>query len=378
MSTKSEFSRPVRQDILLFLLFLTFTFAIGCGHSNSAPPEISIATIMAAVHQYGQAPALVASASSALVPEQANSANDTPETAFAPHVKSLLVQENFAELERIGAIARTQKIRNAGGVWQLLDFYEAVGEPIDKLDSTESWDDTVSLLKKWNAAYPESVTARLALANGYYGYGWAIRGQGYSDSVRDDAWRCFYLNIALSKSTLLEAAKLKERDPFWFHEMQRIARSDGWNKTYVREIFDQAIAFEPTYIHYYREYGNYLLPKWYGKPGDVQALAEEVSGKLSEPTASMAYFEIASLMCEAGGGSLDGFSWSRTKQGYNTTVRLYGTNNLKLNRFAYLSCLAEDKATAYAPFAQINDQWNHTVWNSKANFETARDWALNP
>src|ERR1700693_5857735 len=108
--------------------------------------------------------------------------------------------------------------------------------------------------------------------------------------------------------------------------MQIVAYAQGWNKQQTRELFDQATAFEPTYYHYYREYANYLLPKWYGEDGETQALAEEVSSHLPEPDSSMVYFEIASLracQCDSDRDSLEGASWPKIKQGYAEMTRLY-------------------------------------------------------
>jgi len=145
-----------------------------------------------------------------------------------------------------------------------------------------------------------------------------------------------------------------------------------------RVLLDQAAAFEPNYYHYYREYAMFLLPKWYGEEGETQAFAEEVSARLPEPDGSIVYFEIASLLacqCDKERDTLDGMSWPKTKQGYSELVRLYGTSNLKANRFAYMSFVADDKASAQSAFAAVGPDWNHLVWRSAANFESAREWA---
>lgn len=128
--------------------------------------------------------------------------------------------------------------------------------------------------------------------------------------------------------------------------MQAIALSEGWDKPQARELFDQAAAFEPTYYNFYREHANYLLPKWYGEEGETQAFAEEVSSRLTPPDASIIYFEIASLLacqCDKERDSLAGMSWPRVKQGFQDLSLTYGTSNLKLNRFAYMSFIANDQ-----------------------------------
>ncbi len=81
--------------------------------------------------------------------------------------------------------------------------------------------------------------------------------------------------------------------------MQQLAIAQGWNRSQARQLLDQAVAFEPDYYHYYREHANYLLPKWYGEPGEAEAFAEEASNKVGGQEGKFVYFEIASLiMCQ--------------------------------------------------------------------------------
>ena len=115
---------------------------------------------------------------------------------------------------------------------------------------------------------------------------------------------------------------LKEKCPYWYEAMQVVALNEGWDKPQARKLFDQAAAFEPTYYHFYREYANYLLPKWYGEEGETRLFfAEEVSSRLTPPDASVV-FEIASLLacqCDKERDSLAGMSWPRVKQGFRAS-----------------------------------------------------------
>ena len=161
--------------------------------------------------------------------------------------------------------------------------------------------------------------------------------------------------------------------------MQTVALAQGWDKQQARELFDRAASFAPSYYHFYREYANFLLPKWYGEDGEMQSFAEEASSKLPEPNASMTYFEVASLLacqCDPARNSLEGLSWPRIKSGYENLERLYGTSKLKANRFAYISYLAKDRTAAQKPFTQLGDDWEAAVWGTVGNYQIARKWAF--
>ena len=183
----------------------------------------------------------------------------------------------------------------------------------------------------------------------------------------------------MAKAVLVQSAKLKEKCPYWFEAMQHVSLAEGWDKQQARELLDQAAAFEPDFYHYYREYANFVLPKWYGDEGDQPAFAEEMSKRLPAPLGSIVYFEIASLQacqCDPSRDSLAGFSWPKVKEGYTEMVRLYGTTNLKMNRFAYMSYVAQDKSAARDTFLVLGDSVESTVWQSEVDFRRVRDWAL--
>jgi hypothetical protein len=67
-------------------------------------------------------------------------------------------------------------------------------------------------------------------------------------------------------------------------------------------------------------------------------------------------------------------SWPRTKQGYANMKRLYGTSNLKANRFAFLAFVAQDKSAAREAFASITAP-DLDMWNSDEVFQGAQVWA---
>lgn len=113
--------------------------------------------------------------------------------------------------------------------------------------------------------------------------------------------------------------------------MQHVAFEEGWDKVDARELLDQALAFEPSYYHYYREHADYLQPQWYGAPGEIQSFAEEVSSHLPDTDRSILYFRvISSLACNCAPevAGLPGTSWPKIKTGYANAQRLYGNSNL--------------------------------------------------
>jgi hypothetical protein len=76
--------------------------------------------------------------------------------------------------------------------------------------------------------------------------------------------------------------------------------------------------------------------------------------------------------------SLAAFSWPRIKQGYASLKQLYGVSPVKMNRFAYMAYVVNDRPAALAAFDAIESNWEPSVWRTQANFESARSWAATP
>lgn len=300
-----------------------------------------------------------------------------PQVAFAQEMSQSLAGEDFAKLEKAADTARSEKTRFAGGVWKLFVFYEAVSSPADTR-SDAAWQAHLVKLQRWITAYPQSITARIALAETYHGYAWLARGSGYANKVTDDGWKQMADREEMARTTLVEAASLEAKCPHWYEAMQHVALGQGWDKARLRELLDAAVAFEPGYYHFYREHANMLLPRWFGQDGDAEAFAEEVSTRVGGKQGAFLYFELATVLnclCD-GEDHLSTMSWDKIREGYAALVELYGTSKLKRNRFAMMAAKARDKASAERAFAEIGDDWDANTWIRKASFDNAKAWAM--
>jgi hypothetical protein len=338
--------------------------------------------MMAAVREYGRT-----SQPSEQGPKTKSAAQKVPsphnpleiESEYEHEIAGLLSRGEYDQLEQAARDDRQGKGRLVGGVWRLFDFYDALTNPYSHPHETDlDWTAHIEIIKRWNSLHPESATARIALAGSYVNYAWFARGHGYSDTVSQNGWDLFTERFQLAKTTLLEAARLKDKCPYWFELMQMIALAEGWDKPFEKEIFEKSTAFEPTYYHFYREYANYLQPKWYGEEGEAEAFAEQISDHVGGDDGDIIYFEIASLLacqCQSTKTSLDGLSWPRIQHGYIALRQHYGVSNLKMNRFALMAYSSDDKLDANKAFAAIGEDWEHTVWKNQQTFEDAKTWA---
>jgi len=309
-------------------------------------------------------------------------ASEVEQDSYKSRMGGVLRSNDFDALEKEADSVRRSKSRFLGGTWNLYVFYQGVEAPFGgERASDAEWEAHLETLKHWATVKPESVTARVALAQAYFGWGYKARGGGYAYKVTDEGWRLLGERLQLAIGALKEAAGLKTKCPHWYFVLLEIARTQGWEKAHVRMLFDQAVAFEPAYYHSYREYANFLLPKWSGDDGEAEAFAEEASKHVGGKEGAFLYFEIATVLnCSCGetGGHLDGMSWPKIKEGYAALEELYGTSNRKLNRFAYLAVLAGDRPAADQAFKRIGDNWDPPTWRTEENFQRLKILAKRP
>jgi hypothetical protein len=358
------------------LLLAIWAFA-SCGRSEavSAPSQVAI---MQVIREYGRGHEATSKVFSN------SSVSRTPVEAlegagvYMARISQLLESGDYGQLDSEAQQIRRGKDRLVGGGWKLNTFYAVVSVPSD---GSSDWQGHISKLKKWVAKNPQSASARVALATAYMGWGGEARGTGYANTVSQESWKLFEERAGIAKATLVEAARLTEKCPGWFFAMQNVARAEGWSKSDEKELFDQAISFQPGYYYFYQNHAEFLLPKWYGAEGETQAFINEATANVPEPDGSMLYFELTNSVacqCDPDRDTMKDISWSKVKQGYANIEQLYGTVNIKNNRYAYMAYMSGDKAAAQQAFALIGDNPDHNVWHDQNAFDTARGWATAP
>ena len=296
-------------------------------------------------------------------------------------IRQLLQQEKFTEIDRLAAEARTTKARFAGGYWKVHTIYLALEEPGTKPSASEAeWTQHLARLEKWKEQFPNSITARISLAEAYNSYGEKARGVGYADQVTDEGWRLLAERAHKGQVILEEAEALPQKCPEWYAAMIEVARSEDWEPDQLQALFQKAVAFEPEYYYYYRMLADSLLPKWGGEEGDSARFAAAVADGIGGKKGDLIYFEIATtLVCACDNvHGLNGLSWPRIKAGYAALQELYGTSISHRNEIAMMAFRAADFDYATVAFNEIGDNWDKAVWPTRDSFYNFKYQATMP
>jgi hypothetical protein len=306
-----------------------------------------------------------------------NAAEQNPaQMNYEQRIAAMLVQGQYDDLDRLADKARRDKTRVTGGAWRLTHLYTG----LTALTKTDTAEQNIGRLKNWVTVNPQSITARVALAQAYTKYAWAARTAATADKVTPEGWKLFNDRIATAHKVLDDAAKLEAKCPQWFSEMQTVALAENWEHDAAADLFARAVKFEPGYIPFYRDYANYLLPKWDGKPGEAADFAKQSADSIGGQQGDYLYFEIGSLLLNSSNNNYNPnqLDWPRLQRGFKALAELYGTTNADNNRLALMAWRYKDLIVAQAQFATIGARWSASVWKTRARFERAKAWANPP
>jgi hypothetical protein len=287
----------------------------------------------------------------------------------------LLEAADFASLEKITNGLRGARLGFYNGWPPIHVFYShlAFATPDDQV-----WQKYIGLLTRWQAAYPDSPTPRIALANLYRDYAWQARGSGYSDTVTTDGWRLFDERLKKARSLLEEAKELKTQDAEAYLSLIVVAKGLGLPRGQMEEAFNRGLQVDPDFTPIYSAKAEYLLPRWRGATGDWEAFATEAADRRKGDDGDILYMFIVRAEAYTGGDDLftdTALSYPRMKRGFLASRSRYPENRFELNSFCYFASIAGDKEMAAKLFTQIGEGYEREAWGNLDEFTRRRDWA---
>ena len=309
------------------------------------------------------------------------SAHDASDVQGVTHymavMRQLFAENKFAELDCIADAARASKARFASGGWKVYVLYISIVVPQGHA-TEKDWTAHLKALNRWISVRPESITARVTLADAYISYAWDARGEGFADTVTGNGWKLFDQRIQKAKDILEEASRLKTKCPHWYNVMQSVALAQGWDRARATALLDQAVAFEPGYQYYYRSHAHYLKPQWHGEDGDSEKFTEEAADRVGGAQGDILYYQMAANLvgCHCTDESqLKRLSWPRIQKGVAELEKQNGVSMICLNILGYMATRLEDPVVAHNMFWRMGDNWDRGLWRTKEFYDANVQWA---
>ena len=313
----------------------------------------------------------------------AQSSFNEDEVKLNAEVRSLLLDGNYQELNRIADELRKDRPLTFSGLPKLQLFYEALSRADGETRQLQlrSVQDRMALIAGWVKA-SNNVTSRLALASALIGQGYLQRGGDYANRVSDEALLNFAKSLKMAEE-LLEATeslarKSKVRDPELYTALMRVGIGLGYDRPKMTKLMNQALDIDPWYDNAISTMTNYLLPQWYGNSGDLHRLADQIRSKLKAHPGDSGYALVALnafLTPEYREFSANGLSWEKTRAGLKARLKRSPDSPRRLGQLLKYSKLANDRETAAEAVSLLRGRWDQNIFQSAEDFLRAERWS---
>jgi hypothetical protein len=304
----------------------------------------------------------------------------TDRHALRAQVIGMFNAKNYDGLEKLASELRQKKGIYPAGRWHLDYYYEFLS--VSQRDPDPEWERHLSQLEDWVKARPNSITARLALANTMAEYGWKGRSSAWASNVTEQQWKLFRERLAKAHKLLMDADKLKKKCPCWYGMMLNLGLGENLDRKEYDRLFNESVKREPAYLSVYMDKLTYLQPRWHGEPGEWQKFAQESADKIGGAEGDKVYARmIWNIEWLAGEEYASDFhsgrlSWDRAKRGFHGLMAEYADDWGPPSEFCTLSVMAGDRQQAKELFEKLGDRVMLVIWKSPEKFKQSRDWAF--
>lgn len=299
--------------------------------------------------------------------------------AYVIAVRKQWADNNYEWLEREAKTLRVSKDRLPGGEWKLHVLYRSIERTVDDESSDEAWQEHIARVEKWRSQYPSSVMPRIVLAEAWRSYAFKIRGTDYASKVKPEAWAPFRERLARTNEMLNEAFDLEERCPELYLTALQSALGQGHDRDAFEAVYEEGVTLEPTYYYLYSAKALYLLPQWYGEPGEWERFAEQAANKVGGEQGDIILFNIyTDRFSNSNLSFLDKHKAiaPRLVAGFRAIDKLYGSSPVTLNEACLISFFTDDQTTPAELMKRIGNDYDLTVWRDDMTFNIYHQEAL--
>ena len=292
--------------------------------------------------------------------------------------KTLINAKNYNQIDDFAAKLRSSKETYANGLWKLADIYAGL-VPSDNAPDNE-WGNRIADLQAWVAAKPESITARVSLANVLVNYAWQARGSGYANTVTDQGDQLFGKRLNQAMEILNQAENLKESCPHYWPVKMRAALGLGMDRDNFNSIFSQAITNASNYASSYLQRAIYLMPRWNGGEGEMEGDLEKLADQKGGDDGDMLYAQVVwGIHSRASSDNIfkeNHFSWPRVDRGFAVIEKRFPDSLAAKGERAYLAAYAGDTEKTREYLKETQGQADLAIWYYKNEYIRVANWAF--
>lgn len=311
-------------------------------------------------------------------------AAEAAESPIKTAAQEALWNGDFKELERQNALFR-QPGRSIApdGQSQLNLYRDGIDSVFDNdVDDTEAYlKELDALTLRWATEHPDSALAHILHAKALTEHGWSYRGGGYVKDVPREAWKDFHAYLERAANYLKAHADVALTDSSAHLVLLRIGRGLGWPSEQMVAIANDGLKRNPDDLDLTFQVMGTLLPKWGGNADVLDAYINQVTAQTRAQFGMGMYARLyASAAINQYGYTLfqdTHADWRKIRQGYDDLLARYPGSPMFRNRYAFIACIAKDKATAGRLLGELGTAIDTSEWgsNPERSVESCRRWA---
>ncbi len=289
----------------------------------------------------------------------------------------LFYTQDFEAINKLDDQYRNSQSRLPDGRWNLTFIYANLGN-VSSRGAEAEWAHKLKLVNEWVEKTPNHPAPYLAKAEILISYAWDARGSGWANTVTDEQWGLFNTRIEEARKVLEDSSSITATHPYWFLEMELIAKAQSWPVEDFKKLYDLASDMYPTYYFIHFRAADYYQPRWHGSRRELRDFVNAAVEKSKEEEGLTLYTRIywSQLWALEESTFADGYAeWPKMKQGFEDIMRDYPSSTWNLNAFAYYSCIAKDWATTRQLIKKIGNDPHLSIWGSKSKYYTCKSYA---
>jgi len=300
---------------------------------------------------------------------------------FRNEVYSLFLNGKYHDIDLLAQKYRQSKEFNELARPQLNNVYQGIFDNLNSKNETAIFDH-LAHLNGWVSQYPDSLTAKIALAMGHVKLAWYYRGTGYAKTVTEDSGKKYYSYMAKANEIFLNAFDQHQyEDPHLFTEWISVRLGLSYPIHQITSLLDESLKADVTYKPSVEALVMPLLPRWGARAGELETFAFNLVHQIEGSLGKEYYAAIAGTALQYVGAEdfqKFRFKYSYIKEGLLYSRQKYPNRKLNIHRAVYFACMNNDRETAAAlfPMIQYENEYDYKlIWGTRDTFVKWRAWA---
>lgn len=279
-------------------------------------------------------------------------------------VKELLFQGEFDKITKLAQQYRKSKEKFSDGTWKLHQLYEAFVDCRDLDERTAIF----AKLDEWSKKETKDPAPLIAIGNAYWSFGKNARGNGFADTVTAEGWKLLGERLAIGRGKLLAKSQKCMICPEFFVVMMKLGIDGSQDREPFMKLFEQGVKLEPTYLYLYEIKSYYILPRWYGRKGELTNFVVETA-KHNPEAALWVLWRLQNQGVYQNVFKDEEIDWNAIKANLVKCVRSDPAGIGYANILAYLSDVAGDAETLAGALKSVDYQIDVSYWRPSVRAE---------